>query len=72
MRANYLAGGFGYGHAKKELLGVILDQFTDERKVYTELIDDRLLIDEELNKGAVKARIVARDTLNKIRVKAGY
>ena len=72
MRANYLAGGFGYGHAKKELLGLILDQFTDERKVYTELIDDRLLIDEELNKGAVKARIIARDTLNKIRVKAGY
>ena len=72
MRVNYLAGGFGYGHAKKELLGVILDEFAQERKTYNELIDDRTLIDLELKKGAEKARIIARETLNKIRVKAGY
>lgn len=72
MRASYLAGGFGYGHAKKELLGLLIDEFSEERKVYSELIEDRTLIDAELKKGAEKARLVARQTLDTIRAKAGY
>lgn len=72
MRNNYTAGGYGYGHAKKELLGLLLDEFQEERKVYSELIEDHTLIDNELKKGAEKARAVAVETLNKIRKKAGY
>ena len=72
MRANYLAGGFGYGHAKKELLGLLIDEFSEERRIYNELIEDRTSIDMELKKGAVKARLVARETLDVIRSKTGY
>jgi tryptophanyl-tRNA synthetase len=72
MRLNYLAGGYGYGHAKKELLSVILEEFKEERRIYAELIDNRTLIDEKLVRGAEKARIIARETLSKVRSKAGY
>jgi tryptophanyl-tRNA synthetase len=72
MRLNYLAGGYGYGHAKKELLSVILEEFKEERRIYAELIDNRTLIDQKLARGAEKARIIARETLSKVRSKAGY
>ncbi len=32
LRSKYLGGNFGYGHAKKELLELILNKFTEERK----------------------------------------
>ncbi len=72
MRENYLAGGFGYGHAKKELLELILDKYQTERARYDELMNNKELIDQELAKGAEKARGIARTTLNKIRSLSGY
>ena len=41
MRRNYLAGGYGYGHAKKALLELILTRFGKERARYDELMSDR-------------------------------
>ena len=71
MRKNYLAGGYGYGHAKKALLELILDQFVNERKRYDELMADTSRIDDELAKGAEKARVVAREVLGRVRGKLG-
>jgi tryptophanyl-tRNA synthetase len=34
LRAKYLAGNFGYGHAKKELLDLILTRFEKERELF--------------------------------------
>src|SRR5258708_10629027 len=34
IRKKYLAGNFGYGHAKQELLGLILEKFKNEREAY--------------------------------------
>ncbi len=37
MRSNYTGGGFGYGHAKKALLELILDEYNNERIRFNEL-----------------------------------
>lgn len=72
MRANYLAGGYGYGHAKKELLDLILVKFANERVRYNEFMNNKTLLDEELRKGAEKARKVAANTLKRARSVLGY
>lgn len=72
MAANYRAGGYGYGHAKKELLGALLDGFATERELFVRLMNDRAMVDTELRKGAEKAAVVARGVLARVREKLGY
>ncbi|WP_343747294.1 tryptophan--tRNA ligase [Fluviicola sp.] len=72
MRANYLAGGYGYGHAKTALLELILDKFSAERQKYDALMADKSQIDKALEMGASKARLIAQETLKRVRNKIGY
>lgn len=65
-------GGYGWGHAKKDLLEAIIERFASEREKYDELMNNKKLIDEYLEKGAEKARLVAQDVLNRVRTKLGY
>lgn len=60
MRAKFIAGGYGYGHAKKELLEAILEYFKDARARREELEKNPEYIEEVLRKGALKAREIAR------------
>lgn len=71
MRKNYLAGGYGYGHAKKALLELILDRFGAERAKFDELMSDKSQIDAALAKGAEKARGIAKEVLERVRGKLG-
>ncbi|MGL4596814.1 MAG: tryptophan--tRNA ligase [Bacteroidia bacterium] len=72
LREKYLAGNYGFGHAKNELLGLILDTFKTERKRYTQFIGDRALLDSELKKGAEKAKAIAHPVLDRVRLAIGY
>jgi tryptophanyl-tRNA synthetase len=72
MRANYLGGNYGYGHAKKELFELILDKFATIRERYTHFMDNKHEIDAALAVGAEKARVVAREVLDRVRSKVGY
>lgn len=72
MRANYLRGGYGYGHAKKELLELILEKYSTQREKFDSLMENTQLLDEELQKGAEKARPVAHDVLNRVRTALGF
>ncbi|MEX1132041.1 MAG: tryptophan--tRNA ligase [Flavobacteriales bacterium] len=72
MATKFRAGGYGYGHAKKELLAALLDGFRSERETFARLMEDHSAIDAELQKGAEKARVVARDVLGRVREKLGY
>lgn len=72
MRANYLKGGYGYGHAKKELLATLLDGFKTERDTYAALMADKGQLDAQLAIGAKKATEVARGVLDRVRGKLGY
>ena len=72
MRANYLAGGYGYGHAKKELLNMILEVFSDAREKYDAYMSNTDLLEAELLKGAEKAKVIATEVLNRVRGKVGF
>lgn len=72
MRKNYLAGGYGYGHAKKELLNLILTKFEKERSLFDELMSNPEKIEEELRKGAEKAAPVANDVLGRVKGALGF
>ncbi len=72
MRGKYQAGGFGYGHAKTALLELILTKFSAERQKYNELMADKSQIDKALQIGASKARLIAQETLKRVRNKIGY
>jgi tryptophanyl-tRNA synthetase len=72
MKEQLMAGGYGWGHAKKELLGLILDRFSKERAAYTELIQDKATLNQILLQGAEKARSTAQATLGRVRKNLGY
>ena len=72
MREKYLAGGFGYGHAKQALFELIMTRFEQERNTYEHLMKNTTLIDSALEKGAEKARNVAQSVIRRARVKLGY
>ncbi len=71
MRENYQRGGYGYGHAKKELLAAILDGYATERARFTELMADRGELDARLRIGAEKAAAVATTVLDRVRTRLG-
>ncbi|MEO8066750.1 MAG: tryptophan--tRNA ligase [Flavobacteriales bacterium] len=72
MRQNYLRGGYGYGHAKKELMQLLMDGFANERDTYQRLMADKGELDARLKAGEMKARTVANATLDRVREKCGY
>ncbi|MGV6861514.1 MAG: tryptophan--tRNA ligase [Putridiphycobacter sp.] len=72
MRNNYLAGGFGYGHAKKAILDLILTKFEKERNLFEYYMNNLDELDAILKNGAEKASIVANDVLKRVRTKIGY
>jgi len=72
MRNNYLAGGFGYGHAKTELLNVLLNRFADARTRYDHYMNNPNELNEKLNIGSAKAKKIAKATLSRVRKAVGY
>jgi tryptophanyl-tRNA synthetase len=72
MRHKYLAGNYGYGHAKKELLTLILDNFKEERAKFQHLMSNKKEIDVALEIGAQKAREIAKNVLQRVRNNVGY
>lgn len=72
MRANYEGGNYGYGHAKKALLELIMETYKSEREAYNGWMNDKAALDAELMKGAEKARTVAAATLGRVRGVLGY
>jgi len=72
MRTKYLAGGFGYGHAKNELLAVLLDRFKEARTSYDYLMSNPADLNARLQVGKDKARIIAATTLSRVRKAVGY
>ena len=68
----YAAGNYGYGHAKQELFELICDTYSAEREKFNQLMENKAIIDEELKKGAVKARVIAKEVLARVRKNIGY
>ncbi|TRZ45989.1 tryptophan--tRNA ligase [Robertkochia solimangrovi] len=72
MREKYLAGGYGYGHAKQELYELIVAKFSDARERFEYFMNNKHEIDSVLEQGAEKARKIADETLLRVRSKIGY
>jgi len=72
LRDKLTAGGYGWGHAKKDLLGAILDRFKNEREQFNQWMSNPEELNAVLKQGAEKARHVASATLQRVREKAGY
>ena len=72
MKNNYTAGGFGYGHAKSELLNFILSNYSDQREKFNYFMSNKNELDSILSSGAKKAKIVANEVLGRVRQKLGY
>lgn len=72
MRQNYLGGNYGYGHAKQALFDLILDRFKEQRVAYDRYMAEPEKLEEELQKGAAKARSIGSEVLKRVRAKLGY
>lgn len=72
MRANYINGGYGYGHAKTALYEIILSKFEKPRMRYNELMNNTALLEKELQVGEEKARKRAQEKLKQIRSVLGF
>jgi len=72
LREKYLAGNFGYGHAKKEFLDLILTKYQDERKAFDYYMSNPQELEAKLAAGEEKARQEAQIILTKVRQKLGF
>ncbi|MCL4110598.1 UNVERIFIED_CONTAM: hypothetical protein GTU68_060489 [Idotea baltica] len=72
LAAKYRAGNFGYGHAKKELLNLLLSKFEKEREKYAYYMDNLDEVERLLQVGEAKARVTAKKVLERVREKLGY
>lgn len=71
MRAKYLGGNYGYGHAKTELLNLILENFATEREKFKYYMNNLPELDAKLQEGAEKTRKIAAETLKRVRASLG-
>lgn len=67
----YKEGGAAYGTLKKELVGILLDYFGEQRKERERLLKDPGHVRDVLGKGAEKARAIAVKTMHEVRRRVG-
>ena len=72
MAEKLKAGGYGWGHAKKELLDKIVSSFSEERAKFEHYQNNPKEVEEVLMEGAQKAKKVAKATLERVRNSLGY
>ena len=72
MKNNYTKGGYGYGHAKTDLLNLILTKYKTEREKYNYYMSNLDKIDTILKAGALQASKTADKVLNRVRIKVGF
>ena len=68
---NYKAGGYGYGHAKKQLLELIENYFAKARERRKELEQDEDYVIDILRAGGEKARLRAEEIMEPLRKVTG-
>ena len=72
MAEKLKAGGYGWGHAKKDLVQKIEDYFHPQREKFNHFLNNPNEVEEVLQQGAMKAKKVANATLNRVRKNLGY
>ena len=72
LRKKYLAGNYGYGHAKQELYELIVKKYAQEREAFNYYFSNIAELDKKLRQGEDKARVIAHATLKRVREKLGF
>lgn len=72
MKSKLEAGGYGWGHAKKELLDALITNFAKERELFNHYMNNTKELDIKLSMGAIKASVIAKSTLRRVRERLGY
>ncbi len=72
LKEKYLAGNFGYGHAKTALLNLILEKYADAREKFEYYMSNKEELDTILFEGAEKARLVSSQVISRVREKLGF
>ena len=72
LKAKYLAGNYGFGHAKQALFDLITEKYKTEREKYNHYINNPAEVDKLLFEGARKAGKVADGVLKRVREKLGF
>jgi tryptophanyl-tRNA synthetase len=70
MRVAY-AEGIAWGEAKKRLFALVNDELGEARERYHQLMDTPEFIEEELQKGALRARATAGELISRVREAVG-
>jgi len=72
LTKKYLAGNYGYGHAKQELYELIVQKFSKEREAFNFYYSNPEELEKKLKQGEEKARVIAHSTLKRVREKLGF
>jgi tryptophanyl-tRNA synthetase len=72
LRQKYLAGNYGYGHAKQELYEQLLKKFARQREIFDYYMNNLPELDKRLQEGEAKARVIAHEVLSRVRKQLGY
>ena len=71
MKEKFLAGNYGYGHAKKELLERILDYFKEQRETRFKLENNLDYVNKILKEGSYRANEIASKKMKEVREVVG-
>ncbi len=71
LREKFIKPGTGYGHIKQDLFNKVLEYFSDARKKRKELEKQKDYVMDILKEGAKKAKSVAEEVMETIRIKTG-
>ena len=72
MRQKYLGGNYGYGHAKKELLELILANYSEQRSKFDYYMTNKTELNAALEHGEEKAKEIADKVLERVKENIGY
>jgi tryptophanyl-tRNA synthetase len=72
LRQKYLAGNFGYGHAKQELFELIIHKFAKEREAFNYFMSNVPELEKILKKCEAKATVIAEEVISKVRKQLGF
>lgn len=72
LKQKYLAGNFGYGHAKQELFELLIAKYAKEREAFNFYMANLTELEKKLQKGEQRAKEIAAVTLAKVRRATGF
>jgi tryptophanyl-tRNA synthetase len=72
LREKYLAGNFGYGHAKQALFELIISKYVKEREAFNFYMSNLPELEKKLQQSELKAAAIAKEVLVKVRKSLGF